>query len=143
MRNNKGFSLVELIVVIAIMAILAAVAIPTFATFITKAQQASDSDFMAQVESAVDLAFATEQTKPSKITVKYNPTDSSVVSITLLIGTENYVINKTGADTIPANATDSATQACADFKAVVDMTYAFKAPEKFTNTTTLVLEKNS
>ena len=30
MKNNKGFSLVELIVVIAIMAILAAVAIPTF-----------------------------------------------------------------------------------------------------------------
>ena len=58
--NNKGFSLVELIVVIAIMAILAAVAIPTFATFIGKAQQASDCDFMAQAKTAVELAYATD-----------------------------------------------------------------------------------
>ena len=58
--NNKGFSLVELIVVIAIMAILAAVAIPTFAAFIGKAQQASDCDFMAQAKTAVELAYATD-----------------------------------------------------------------------------------
>ena len=54
--NNKGFSLVELIVVIAIMAILAAVAIPTFASFITKANKAADDDFLNQVEYAIDLA---------------------------------------------------------------------------------------
>lgn len=54
--NNKGFSLVELIVVIAIMAILAAVAIPTFASFITKANKAADEDFMAQAEYAITLA---------------------------------------------------------------------------------------
>ena len=49
MKNNKGFSLVELIVVIAIMAILAAVAIPTFATFITKAQVSNDVSFINDV----------------------------------------------------------------------------------------------
>lgn len=54
MKNNKGFSLVELIVVIAIMAILAAVAIPTFASFITKAQDASN------VQEVSDLVYATE-----------------------------------------------------------------------------------
>ena len=47
--NNKGFSLVELIVVIAIMAILAAVAIPTFATFINKAQVSNDVSFINDV----------------------------------------------------------------------------------------------
>ena len=56
MKNNKGFSLVELIVVIAIMAILAAVAIPTFASFINKANKASDDDFLNQVEYAIELA---------------------------------------------------------------------------------------
>ena len=56
--NNKGFSLVELIVVIAIMAILAAVAIPTFASFITKANVASDVDFINNVEYAAELANA-------------------------------------------------------------------------------------
>ena len=54
--NNKGFSLVELIVVIAIMAILAAVAIPTFATFITKANVASDVSFVNDLTYAAKLA---------------------------------------------------------------------------------------
>ena len=54
--NNKGFSLVELIVVIAIMAILAAVAIPTFAGFISKAQVGADEDFMNQAAYAIKLA---------------------------------------------------------------------------------------
>lgn len=58
--NNKGFSLVELIVVIAIMAILAAVAIPTFASFITKANKAADDDFMAGLEYAINLANTTD-----------------------------------------------------------------------------------
>ena len=54
--NNKGFSLVELIVVIAIMAILAAVAIPTFASFITKAQDASGVQEVADLVYAAKLA---------------------------------------------------------------------------------------
>ena len=48
-NNNKGFSLVELIVVIAIMAILAAIAIPTFAHFITKAHEASDDELLHNI----------------------------------------------------------------------------------------------
>ena len=59
MRNNKGFSLVELIAVIAIMAILAAVAIPTFSSFIAKANQAADDDFMSNLEYAINLANTT------------------------------------------------------------------------------------
>ena len=71
MKNNKGFSLVELIVVIAIMAILAAVAIPTFAHFITKAEQASDDDLLhninyifeaACMENGVDVRDVTSAT---------------------------------------------------------------------------------
>ena len=60
MRNNKGFSLVELIVVIAIMAILAAVAIPTFAGFITKANKASDESYMNDIAYAIELDLAEE-----------------------------------------------------------------------------------
>jgi type IV pilus assembly protein PilA len=55
MKNNKGFSLVELIVVIAIMAILAAVAIPTFAGFITKANKGNDESLLNDIEYAVEL----------------------------------------------------------------------------------------
>ena len=56
MKNNKGFSLVELIVVIAIMAILAAVAIPTFAHFITKANEASDAELLNNINYTLNLA---------------------------------------------------------------------------------------
>lgn len=49
-NNNKGFSLVELIVVIAIMAILAAVAVVGVSVYIPKAQQASDKQLIADIE---------------------------------------------------------------------------------------------
>lgn len=56
MKNNKGFSLVELIVVIAIMAILAAVAVIGVSVYIPKAQQANDKQLASDVEKALDLA---------------------------------------------------------------------------------------
>ena len=70
MKNNKGFSLVELIVVIAIMAILAAVAIPTFATFITKAQDASGVQEVADLVYAAKLACAEFECEVSAVDVK-------------------------------------------------------------------------
>ena len=39
--NNKGFTIVELVIVIAVIAILAAVMIPTFSGVVTKAQQSA------------------------------------------------------------------------------------------------------
>lgn len=49
MKNNKGFSLVELIVVIAIMAILAAVAVIGVSVYIPKAQQAADDQLLHDI----------------------------------------------------------------------------------------------
>ena len=81
MRNNKGFSLVELIVVIAIMAILAAVAIPTFAGFINKANEAADEGFANDVEYAVELALAAENVEIESITVVMDETSKKVESL--------------------------------------------------------------
>lgn len=116
-KNNKGFSLVELIVVIAIMAILAAVAIPTFATFITRANQASDVDFYNGVEYAVQLAAAAEATKPSDITVEI--TDKSATKIKCVIGEETVEIeesDKGGTDTFKS-----------DVASAIDWDYTFKS----------------
>lgn len=55
-NNNKGFSLVELIVVIAIMAILAAVAVVGVSVYIPKAQQAADEQLASDIEYLLDLA---------------------------------------------------------------------------------------
>lgn len=123
MRNNKGFSLVELIVVIAIMAILAAVAIPTFATFIGKAQQASDIDFMNQVESAVELAYATAPESFDKIVVTY--ANKAPTKVELKKGNDVVATieasDKNGGSGVSAQEQDAAL--------VIDWNYTFQAAE--------------
>lgn len=54
-KNNKGFSLVELIVVIAIMAILAAVAVVGVSVYVPKAQKAADAELVNDIIYAVTL----------------------------------------------------------------------------------------
>lgn len=54
--NNKGFSLVELIVVIAIMAILAVTLAPRLTQYIEKARVSSDRQILSTVFTAAQLA---------------------------------------------------------------------------------------
>lgn len=60
-KNNKGFSLVELIVVIAIMAILAAVAVVSFSVYIQKAKEANDLEYESNVKYFAQLAATEHQ----------------------------------------------------------------------------------
>ena len=117
MKNNKGFSLVELIVVIAIMAILAAVAIPTFATFITKANKAADEDFMAQAKYAIELANA-------------GKTDFNLASVTVVVdanGGFNAVAYNDGSDkSIPESVGNNEADEIVDARAASDWKYTFK-----------------
>lgn len=53
--NNKGFSLVELIIVIAIMAILTGVLAPQFISYLEKANVASDTQVAVAVKTVVEL----------------------------------------------------------------------------------------
>lgn len=54
--NNKGFSLVELIVVIAIMAILAVTLAPRLSQYVEKSRKASDQEAVNTIFSAAKLA---------------------------------------------------------------------------------------
>ena len=65
-NNNKGFSLVELIVVIAIMAILAAVAVVGVSVYIPKAQQANDKQMIADIQYAISLYTSAETLTPGE-----------------------------------------------------------------------------
>ena len=53
--NNKGFTIVELVIVIAVIAILAAVMIPTFSSIVSKAQ---DSAALQKATAAYKEAYA-------------------------------------------------------------------------------------
>ena len=57
MKNNKGFSLVELIIVIAIMAILVGVMAPQLIKYIEKTNVSSDTQLADSVRSAITTAM--------------------------------------------------------------------------------------
>ena len=59
--NNKGFSLVELIIVIAIMAILIAVLAPQFLRYVEKSRLQSDNSALGEVANAVKVAVANDK----------------------------------------------------------------------------------
>ena len=59
-KNNKGFSLIELIIAIAILIILTGLLAPQFMKYIEKSREAKDMQAMDTVYSSVQAALANE-----------------------------------------------------------------------------------
>lgn len=56
--DNKGFSLVELIIVIAIMAILVGVLAPQFVKYVEQSRESSDLQAIEEVKTAIETLVA-------------------------------------------------------------------------------------
>lgn len=67
-KNNKGFTLAELLIVVAIIAILVAVSIPMFTSQLSKAHEATNK---ANLRAAEAAAVAQYLTKGETTPVKY------------------------------------------------------------------------
>ncbi len=55
MKNNKGFSLVELIIVIAIMAVLVGVLAPTYLQYVEKSKKSNDVSTVDSIINACEI----------------------------------------------------------------------------------------
>ena len=59
-KNNKGFSLVELIVVVAIMAVLVGVLAPAYLRYVEKSRYQKDASAVAEAVEAIKVCAAEE-----------------------------------------------------------------------------------
>lgn len=75
--NNKGFSLVELIIVIAIMAILSGALAPQLIKYIDRSRKAADVQTAQTIATAVNTALANESAYDSVV-------DGATIDITTL-----------------------------------------------------------
>ncbi|MBR6223517.1 MAG: type II secretion system protein [Lachnospiraceae bacterium] len=73
--NNKGFSMVELIIVIAIMAILVGAIAPTLIKYVNKSRMSADANNAQEIAAALQQAYSTDNVADG-VTV-----DSIVVNI--------------------------------------------------------------
>ena len=83
MKNNKGFSLVELIIVIAIMAVLVIVLAPTFLKFVEKGRETTDMDNVTMVKEAIQVYVADHGLKGTDtFTVSMKSGANEVIKVT-------------------------------------------------------------
>ncbi len=80
--NNKGFSLVELIIVIAIMAVLIGVLAPQFIKYVESSRESTDLQNIAEVKTAVETYIAdSEDAGATEITVTLSKTQATAMTI--------------------------------------------------------------
>ena len=72
--NDKGFSLVELIIVITIMAILVGLLVPQFFKYVEKSREATDLQNLEEYKTAVEAAVADGKFDTATITVSGSTT---------------------------------------------------------------------
>jgi len=68
-KNNKGFTLAELLIVVAIIAVLVAIAIPVFTNQLEKSREATDASNIRAAYAEVAASALTDPEKPTSATI--------------------------------------------------------------------------
>ena len=105
--NNKGFSLIELIVVIAIMAILVGALAPQYMKFVERSRKSTDVQNVAAIKSALEVYAAdpmvtTNALETGKVTIK---TTEAPVSASNATGNGNAALAAAGISNLVLKST--------------------------------------
>lgn len=108
--NNKGFSLVELIIVIAIMAVLMVVLAPQLLRYVESSRLQRDNSAVAEMANAIEIACANEnvisEIPAAGLTIAVtNDADGNQILSSTVAGAPNLSTELT--NTIGANITTS------------------------------------
>ena len=77
-KNNKGFSLVELIVVVAIMAVLMGILVPTLVKNVDKSKKQKDASAIEEIRSTMVTTLADPTYSDIEATIVYDGTTIDV-----------------------------------------------------------------
>lgn len=77
-KNNKGFSLVELIVVVAIMAVLMGILVPTLVKNVEKSKKQKDASAIEEIRSTMVTTLADPTYSDIEATIVYDSTTIDV-----------------------------------------------------------------
>jgi type IV pilus assembly protein PilE len=98
--NEKGFTLMELMVVIVIVAILAAVAVPLYINYVKDAQRTEAKGAIGAVVTAEQTYYQVHSvyTDDTFVPITNPPTGTQILNCDLTDALHNWDINVTGAD---------------------------------------------
>lgn len=81
-KNNKGFSLVELIVVVAIMGVIIGILVPTLIGNVEKSRLATDKKNLDELRNAITIALTDEKYMDATGTITF--TDATTITTTAI-----------------------------------------------------------
>ena len=81
-KNNKGFTLVELIIVIAVIAILTAVAAPQYIKYVERARESNDASIAASIREAAVVAALDPVNGDDDFSVTWDTNGTGAITVT-------------------------------------------------------------
>lgn len=100
-KDNKGFSLVELIIVIAIMAVLVGLLAPQYLKYVHNSKVSTDISNAQEIATAINVAFADDQVSTGSYAV--SPVSNlTFPDLKATTGAWNVTVGDNGVSTITA-----------------------------------------